>query len=77
VQSFHQRGILQYPPPVPIESYTTILKFQFTEVHKVSSEFSTISNTAVQDIAFVFHPDVLEYDPPNCAGMLRVFYTGY
>jgi hypothetical protein len=71
------RGILQLPPPLPIESYTNMLKCQFTEVHEISSAISTVSVNAVKDIAFVFHPDVLEYDLPNCGGMSRVFYTRY
>jgi hypothetical protein len=46
-------------------------------VHEVSSSQSTISINAVKDIVFVFHPDVLEYELPNCVGMSRVFYTRY
>jgi hypothetical protein len=71
------QGILQLPPPLPIEEYTNVSKCQFTEVHEVSSSISTIHVNAVKDVAFVFHPDVLEYEIPNCAGMSRVFYTRY
>jgi hypothetical protein len=38
---------------------------------------SIISVHSVQDVAFVFHPDVLERKYVNCAGMTRVFYTRY
>lgn len=36
-----------------------------------------IHKNVVQDIAFVFHINDLEYNLPNCAGMSRVFYTRY
>jgi len=60
-----------------MEMYTNIFKCKLTEVHEVFSSTSTISIDAVKDIAFVFHLDVLEYEVPNCAGMVRVFYTRY
>jgi hypothetical protein len=71
------RGILQYPPLILMERYTSIFKCKLTEVHKVMSSTSTIHINAVKDIAFVFHLDVLEHELPNCAGMSRVFYTWY
>jgi hypothetical protein len=71
------RGIVDSPPPVPINSYSNVLKCRLTEVYELSSSFSTIDSNLVMDLAFVFHIDALEYDVLNCAGMSRVFYTRY
>jgi len=68
-----QRQDLQPPPPVPIESYSNVLKCRIKELFEVHSSSSTIRKESVKDVAFVFHINILENDHPNCAGMSRVF----
>jgi hypothetical protein len=72
-----QRQNLQEPPHVSIELYSNVLKCRLKEVLEVRSSSCMIHKNVVQDIAFVFHINDLEYNLPNCAGMSRVFYTRY
>jgi len=71
------RPNFQVPPPIPIESYRNTLKCRLMEVLEVRSLLTTIHINTVQDIAFVFHINIIEHECPNCAGMSRVFYTRY
>lgn len=66
----------QSPPPVPIESYSNVLKCCLTEFLEVYSSLTTIDVSAVKDIiAFVFHINILELEYTNCTGISKVFYA--
>jgi hypothetical protein len=71
------RRDLRLPPPPTISAYSNVLKCRLMEVFEDCGSVSTISASNVHDIAFVFHPDVLETKFANCAGMSRVFFTRY
>ncbi len=50
-----QRQDFLPPPPVPIESYSNVLKCLIKELFEVRSSSSTIHKDNVKDIAFIFH----------------------
>jgi hypothetical protein len=68
-----QRNI-RLPPPPSISEYNNLLKCKVKEVFEDCSSTDKISVYDVCDMAFVFHPDLLEKKYVNCAGMSRVFF---
>jgi hypothetical protein len=65
------------PPPLSIESYSNLLKCRIKEVVEDHSLRSLISIYQVQDLAFVFHRDILEKRYNNCFGMMHVYFTRF
>jgi hypothetical protein len=68
---------LQLSPPVPIDTYSNVLKCWLLNVCELLTSSTTINISSVKDVTSIFHISILEYDLPNCARMPQVFYSQY
>jgi len=70
--------VVRVPAPPNISEYSNLLQCQLNEVFEDCVSVRVISVDDIHDIAFVFHPNVLEKNLfVNCTGMSRVYFSRY